>query len=617
MRDKFSILEQIFGYKAFRGGQEEIIDAILSGQDALAIMPTGAGKSICYQVPALLLDGITLVVSPLISLMKDQVGSLGQAGVRAAYINSSLTASQVDRVLEELRYGTYRLCYVAPERLLNSRFLETVFKLDIALVAVDEAHCVSQWGQDFRPSYLEISRFIEALPERPVVAAFTATATQQVRRDMEALLELRDPLGVTTGFDRENLYFEVQRPHGRMDAAVRFVEERRGKSGIVYCLTRKDVEQVEERLVKAGIPATRYHAGLSDEERRRNQEAFQADECPVMVATNAFGMGIDKSNVTYVLHVGMPKNLESYYQEAGRAGRDGAPAECVLLYAEKDIALNTFLIQRDSEEQEGMDADLLELLVAQDRARLSSMVGYCKTTTCLRRHILSYFDEPRATDCGNCANCKQTFAEVDITVEAQKILSCVKRMDERFGKVLVSEVLKGKETGKPVEFGLHRLSTYGVLRDLTGKRILELIDALVAMDYLYVTETDIQRGVYPVVKLGPKARAVLFDGATVLMRVSETASAEPKKRGRKKRAEIEEMALANDDLFEKLRGLRTELARAQGVPPYVIFHDATLVEMSEVMPETEADFLEISGVGQRKFERYGAEFLAVIRGHLG
>ncbi|MCL2368435.1 MAG: DNA helicase RecQ [Oscillospiraceae bacterium] len=611
MKDKFAVLEKVFGYKDFRGGQEPLIDAILSGRDAVGIMPTGAGKSLCYQVPALLLDGVTIVISPLISLMEDQVGSLAQAGVRAAYINSSLSASQVNLALENARYGKYKLLYVAPERLFSERFLETISQLDVALVAVDEAHCVSQWGQDFRPSYLEINRFIEKLPKRPVVAAFTATATHQVQGDIVALLHLNQPALTTTGFDRENLYFEVRRPTKRADAVVDFVRARAGKSGIVYCLTRKDVEQITVRLQKEGIAATRYHAGLDDSERRGNQELFQTDACPVMVATNAFGMGIDKSNVNYVLHCGMPKNLESYYQEAGRAGRDGAAADCVLFFSGRDVATNAFFIQQDSEAQLEMEPELREELRARDQARLDQMAGYCKTTACLRKYILSYFGQAGADDCGNCFNCKHSFVEQDITVEAQKILSCVKRMDERFGKKIVTEVLKGK----PAERWLTELSTYGILSDLTEKRIRGLIDALVDLEYLRVTESDIQRGLYPMLALGNGAKGVLFDGERVFMRVLEGEPEVLRKRRRRTKADLEGVTLADDSLFEKLRGLRAELAQAQGVPPYVIFHDTTLVEMSEVVPLTEEAFLEISGVGGRKLARYGADFLAVLRAH--
>ena len=616
MEDKFSVLERIFGYKTFRGGQEPVIDAILAGRDAVGIMPTGAGKSLCYQIPALLMEGVTLVVSPLISLMKDQVGALVQAGIRGAYLNSSLTAAQVTRVLENMRYGQYQIIYVAPERLMTDRFLETVSEMDIAFVAVDEAHCVSQWGQDFRPSYLEVARFIEALPRRPVVAAFTATATDQVRRDMGGLLGLSDPFSITTGFDRANLRLEVHSPANRTDAILQFVERRRDKSGIIYCLTRKEVERVTELLQKQGIPATRYHAGLSEGERRENQERFQADIRPVMVATNAFGMGIDKSNVSYVLHCGMPKNLESYYQEAGRAGRDGAPAECVLLYAERDIATNVFFIQRDDEEQEEMDPELREALRARDRERLNQMVGYCKTTACLRKYILAYFGETGETSCSNCFNCLHTFDEADITVEAQQILICVRELKERFGRQVVADTLSGKLTGKSATWGLERHSTYGALAHLTKKRILELMSALVDMDYLYVTESDIQRGVYPVVKLGQRARDVLEEDASVVIRVLQKPPEEPKSvRRSRKRAEREQDYPVDNTLFAKLKARRTELARTQGVPPYMIFSDATLIQMSVEIPATKEEFLTISGVGQTKLAKYGDDFLAILREH--
>jgi len=616
-QDKVSILEQVFGYNAFRGGQEPLIDAILRGQDAIGVMPTGAGKSICYQVPALLLPGVTVVVSPLISLMKDQVGNLVQAGVSAAYMNSSLSAGQIDRVLDHLEQGQYKLVYVAPERLLNDRFLQVVSRAEVSLVAVDEAHCVSQWGQDFRPHYLDVAQFIEMLPKRPVVSAFTATATGRVRRDIEDFLGLDDPCRVVTGFDRENLSFEVRHGRGRKDAIVRYVQERPGKSGVIYCLTRKEVDSICQRLNEASILATRYHAGLSDRERQANQDDFQTDERPVMVATNAFGMGIDKSNVSYVLHCGMPKNLESYYQEAGRAGRDGSPADCVLFYSGQDIATNQFFIQMDSDGQREMDAEAREALQERDRARLNQMVSYCKTTACLRGHILSYFGEARMSGCENCSNCKQTFVEQDITVEAQKILSCVKRMDERYGKILVAEVLKGKQKGRVVQFGLDSLSTYGVLRDLTDRRILDLIETLIEMEYLQVTESDIQRGLYPVVMLGSRARGVLFGGEQVSMRVANEPEEPVRKRRAKKRTELAELTLSETGagLFEQLRGLRTELAKVQGVPPYMVFSDAALVEMSEVVPTTLTAFLEINGVGQKKLERYGTDFLEVLRRH--
>ena len=621
MRNKYSILEKIYGYSSFRGGQEALIDAILAGKDALGIMPTGAGKSLCYQIPALLLDGVTLVVSPLISLMKDQVEALVQAGVKAAYLNSSLTAAQMTRVLENISYRQYKLVYVAPERLMTEPFLQIASQLDIALVAVDEAHCVSQWGQDFRPSYMEITRFIKALPKRPVVAAFTATATNPVRRDIADLLALSDPFAITTGFDRKNLYFEVRRPVSRTEAVLQFVKKRRDQSGIVYCLTRKDVEQICDRLVGEGVPATRYHAGLSDIERRENQEKFGRDECPVMVATNAFGMGIDKSNVAYVLHCGMPKNIESYYQEAGRAGRDGSPAECVLFYSGRDIQTNQFLIQRDRDEIEGADIKAQEELISRAMARLGKMTSYCKTKTCLRAYILRYFGEEAGERCGNCFSCMHNFAEEDITVEAQKILSCIARMRERYGKQLIADTLKGKLPEKVRGWGLDQLSTYGALQHLTKKRILELIDSLVDMDYLYVTELDLANRAYPTVKLTESAKGVLFHGEPVSMRVLqippdiEAEEREERIRDRRAARRTSKADVHDEALFFKLRSLRTKLAEEQSVPPYVIFSDATLVEMCREVPLTKEAFLQINGVGQVKLGRYGKAFLDTLQAH--
>ena len=613
MRDKCSVLETIFGYKTFRGGQESLVDAILSGRDTLGIMPTGAGKSLCYQIPALVLDGVSIVVSPLISLMKDQVRALTQAGVNAAFINSSQTPAEQSQAFLNLEQGQIKLLYLAPERLLHDHFLQAISNLNISLIAVDEAHCVSQWGQDFRPSYLDIERFITTFSNRPTVAAFTATATERVRQDIEKLLGLRKPFTITTGFDRENLYFEVQRPANRMEAALRFVMKQQSQSGIVYCLTRKEVEQLCERLQKLGIKATRYHAGLSDQERQENQETFQADINPIMVATNAFGMGIDKSNVSYVLHCGMPKNLESYYQEAGRAGRDGAPAVCVLYYSERDIATNTFFIQKESESQREMEPAQREEIFRQDKMRLQQMLAYCKTASCLRRHILAYFGETPAWEtCDNCYLCKNTFEEVDITTEAQKILSCVKRMQEKYGKHTLADTLKGKLPPKAQGFGLEQLSTYGILSYLTKRRIRELIDILVDMGYLQITALDFARGQLPLVKLGESARAVLFDGETVTTRVLEEP--EEEKKVRRKQASADD--LSDTTLFDKLKAVRTRLAREQGVPPYVVFSDAALVDMSKQLPTTEETFLEVSGVGQTKLARYGADFLDVIRAHM-
>lgn len=607
--DKYSVLENVFGYREFREGQDALIDAVLAGQDALGIMPTGAGKSLCYQIPALLFDGITLVVSPLISLMKDQVGALKQAGVAAAYLNSSLTAAQMARVLDNMQRGMYKLIYIAPERLQTPAFLDAVSQMQISFVAVDEAHCVSQWGQDFRPSYLEIARFLQKLNSRPPVSAFTATATSVVREDIGKLLELKAPFGITTGFDRKNLYFAVQSPMNRIEAVVRFVREKAGQSGIIYCLTRRDVEQICGLLQELDLPATRYHAGLDDWERRENQEKFQTDVCPVMVATNAFGMGIDKSNVSYVLHCGMPKNLESYYQEAGRAGRDGSPAQCVLFYSPRDIVTNNFLIRRDERQDDSLSPAQREQILARDEARLARMAEYCKTTRCLRRHILRYFGEDAKDNCGNCFSCTHTFEETDITEQAKQILSCVQETGERFGKQKIAEILRGKAS----DFSY--CATYGTLSQLTKKQILEFLDALLDMDYLQIAVQNF----FSIIQLGTRAADALTAGNPVLIRTPQRAQSEAedkaaKREARKRQKEIQ-MQSADLALFSKLKACRTTLAEEQGVPAYVIFSDAALTEMSQVVPKTKEAFLAVNGVGEVKLAKYGAAFLEILQAH--
>ena len=445
--NKYEILKTYFGYDSFRGAQEILIDNILSGKDVLGIMPTGAGKSLCYQIPALMLDGITLVISPLISLMKDQVGSLNQAGIHAAYLNSSLTPGQYRKALAFARQGRYPIIYVAPERLLTPEFLDFAMNVRISMVAVDEAHCVSQWGQDFRPSYLRIADFIQGLPVRPVVSAFTATATKEVRDDILELLELRDPMVMSTGFDRENLYFVVETPRDRYGAVKHYIEEHSGESGIVYCLTRKQVDEVCGHLIRDGFPATRYHAGLSDEERRKNQEDFIYDRAPLMVATNAFGMGIDKSNVRFVLHYGMPKNIESYYQEAGRAGRDGEPAECILYYSGQDVITNRLFIENNRDNLE-LDPETAELIRERDLERLKKMTFYCCTNECLRDYILRYFGEYGSNYCGNCANCRKEFETADVTEAARILVGCVKACGQRYGINVILDTVRGAETEK-------------------------------------------------------------------------------------------------------------------------------------------------------------------------
>jgi len=605
MQDKFAVLEQYFGYHAFRGGQEQMIDAIVAGKDALGIMPTGAGKSICFQIPSLILPGVSLVISPLISLMKDQVNALTQAGIPAAFLNSSLTASQQRRVLDNARQGKYTILYVAPERLSAPEFLEFSRQAEIPFVGVDEAHCVSQWGQDFRPSYLRISEFIQGMDVRPVVGAFTATATKRVREDMVRLLCLRDPMVVSTGFDRQNLYFEVDNPRDKFGALRLFLEQREGKSGIVYCLTRKTVEEVCQRLRDLGLPATRYHAGLPDQERKGNQERFQADEAPVMVATNAFGMGIDKSNVSYVVHYNMPKNMEGYYQEAGRAGRDGAPAECLLLYSGQDVITNQFLIDKARDNEE-MDGEAMEAFRLEERARLRVMTFYCHTQDCLRAYILRYFGDRAPVRCGNCSNCTGNTSKEDVTVEAQKILSCVKRMGERFGMGMVIDTLRGSRNEKVLRFGFDKLSTYGIMADTKATRLREIINQLVLGGYLTLTNTE-----FPVLQLGPGAKGLLFGGETVTVNVAKARKEATERPPRQTRGQ-----LRDPRLFSKLQALRGKLASIQSVPAFVIFADASLLDMCNKRPTTREELLEVSGVGQAKLERYGDKFLEVIRAHL-
>ena len=470
------VLQKYFGYSSFRLGQKEITDSILSGRDTLGVMPTGAGKSICYQVPALLREGISIVISPLISLMQDQVTFLVQSGIKAAYINSSLTQSQLDAVIRNAAEGAYKLIYVAPERLENGAFLSFAENADIPMITVDEAHCISQWGQDFRPSYMNIPRFIERLPRRPVVTAFTATATDQVRQDIVRLLEMNDPFTLVTGFDRKNLYFEVRTPADRYAALSRLVKKYgdEGRSGIVYCSTRKNVEKIAERLAGEGFAVTSYHGGMDETERFENQEDFIYDRKNVMIATNAFGMGIDKSNVSYVIHFNMPKDVESYYQEAGRAGRDGSPADCILLYSGADIHTAQFLINKSYEQSE-LSPEEAEVLRSRDMKRLKDMIAYCTGAECLRSYILRYFGENSSGECGNCSWCCSDEPYEDITVDSQKIMSCIIRSGQRYGVKMVCDMLRGSETEKITLAGLDKLSTYGIMGDVSEKRIRNII----------------------------------------------------------------------------------------------------------------------------------------------
>ena len=601
---KYEILKRYFGYDSFREGQEKLVNSILDGRDTLGIMPTGAGKSLCFQVPALCMQGITLVISPLISLMKDQVSSLVQAGVRAAYLNSSLTWGQYLKALRNAEQGVYKIIYVAPERLETKEFLSFAKRADISMVTVDEAHCVSQWGHDFRPGYLKIREFIDELPKRPVISAFTATATGKVRSDIVSILRLKDPTVVITGFDRKNLFFGVERPKNKNAELVRLVEERRDKSGIVYCATRKNVESVYELLLDKGFAAAKYHAGMADGERSASQEDFLFDRSRVMVATNAFGMGIDKSNVSYVIHYNMPKNLENYYQEAGRAGRDGSAAECILLYSRSDIMLNKFLIENSGNDSE--DAAVQAAVKKQDMKRLYKMQDYCETTGCLRRFILGYFGERTGKDCGNCSNCKKTFKEIDITEYALKILSCIKETGQRFGAKTICDILKGNSKNKNIEkYDLQGLRTYSSLGELSERKIREIMTLLENSGCIGRRGDE-----YPTLAVTKDGERLFYENRHIKMKVDADADAEGGKR--QKRSVVPDAA-EDAALFELLRKKRAELAAKQGVPAFVIFSDATLRQMCAAMPSTKDELMGVSGVGYVKMEKYGREFLRIIR----
>ena len=601
--DKNALLQHYFGYGEFRPGQEELVDGILSGRDVFGIMPTGGGKSICYQLPGLMLPGVTLVVSPLISLMHDQVMALKAAGIPGAYVNSSLSFPQLRAVYRNMLMGKYKIIYVAPERLQSEGFVNAVTQMDISMVAVDEAHCISQWGQDFRPSYLRIVEFIKVLPRRPVIAAFTATATEKVREDVRRILQLRSPVEVVTGFDRPNLYFEVLHPEMKEAELLKLLEPRKRRSGIVYCATRKSVEHICEYLNDRGYAATRYHAGLEESERMANQDAFLYDEKTVMVATNAFGMGIDKSNVNFVIHYNMPKSLEAYYQEAGRAGRDGSSADCILLYAPRDVQTARFFIENGSDNEDLTD-DQREIIKKQDYERLEAMVTYCKTRTCLRGWILEYFGQKHPEVCGSCGSCAREYEKKDITKEAQMILSCVRRIRDHLGyyvgKPTVVRTLQGSREKKTVELGLNGITTYGLLKTMSANAIKELISRLEDGGYL-VTELEHQT-----LRLTEKASGVLYLGEPVEVLVL-------KQEEKLQRLDDDGMTEDERELFDLLRQCRSALAREHGVAPFMIFSNATLVDMAKKHPTNMTAFKRVSGVGEMKASWYGKDFLKILK----
>lgn len=608
--NKYQVLKQYFGYDSFREGQEELIDSLLAGQDVFGIMPTGAGKSLCYQIPALMFRGITLVISPLISLMKDQVAALNQAGVYAAYLNSSLTQGQYFKALDFAKRGKYKIIYVAPERLLTDSFLDFAVHADISFVSVDEVHCVSQWGQDFRPSYLKIVEFISRLPVRPVVGAFTATATQPVREDVTRILQLHDPHIVTTGFDRSNLYFEVRTAKDKMTQVMRLLREHEGESGIIYCITRKLVEEIYEALKARGIAVTKYHAGLSDEERRRNQDDFIYDRCSLMVATNAFGMGIDKPDVRFVIHYNMPKNMESYYQEAGRAGRDGEPSSCILLYSGQDVRTNQFFIENNRENEELSETELEEV-IAKDRERLKKMTYYCYTKDCLREYMLGYFGEPAKGYCGNCSNCLQNYEEVDVSKYARIMLCCIEECRERYGVTTILETLHGSRSEKVLRYRLNENSYYATATDISMDRLRQIVKQLLAKGYLNQTDDE-----YGLLKLTERSYDITVKGEQIMLKLpkeKEPVTVERRVQLKTKSSIGRRAASNNPQLYELLRSLRNETAKNMKVPAYVVFTDKTLQEMSTYLPVTRDEMLEISGVAQAKYEKYGELFMNVIR----
>ena len=606
---KYEALKKYFGYDSFRPGQERLVDGILAGKDTLGIMPTGAGKSLCYQIPALILSGITLVISPLISLMKDQVTALNTAGIHAAYLNSSLTPGQFGTALRNMVRGQYKIVYVAPERLLTDQFLTAARSIHISQLCVDEAHCISQWGQDFRPSYLQIDEFVRQLPCRPILSAFTATATKEVREDILALLNLQDPVTLITGFDRNNLRFIVRRPADKMKALLTFLEEHRGECGIVYCLTRKNVEEVCERLIKEGYEATRYHAGLGDMERSANQEAFLFDRKQIMVATNAFGMGIDKSNVRYVCHYNMPKTMENYYQEAGRAGRDGLPSECVLFYSGQDVITNQFLIGK-MEPPEGADEETAAIVKAREREKLKRMTFYCTTNQCLRAYILSYFGEHGTNYCGNCSNCLTQFEDRDVSETARKLIGCVASGIRNYGVTTIVDTVHGSKSTKITRMGLNRNPFYGSCQEEPVYFLREVMNHLILSGYLHLTEDE-----YPVVIMKDAASGIL-NGESVIMKMAKEQPKE--KKAKEKMPKALKVSADGEDidrgLFEKLRALRLEIAREEKVPPYIVFSDKTLVSMCARMPENREEMLEVSGVGEAKYAKYGERFLEALHG---
>ena len=597
-------LKDLFGYDTFRPGQKPIIDSILLGRDTFAVMPTGAGKSLCYQIPAMLLHGITIVVSPLISLMQDQVKALNDAGVSAAFINSALSESAFFETVNRAKQGMYKLIYVAPERLVTEGFLNLAKEVPISMITVDEAHCISQWGQDFRPSYTKIVEFVNLLEKRPIISAFTATATEAVREDIVCTLGLDNPYTMVTGFDRENLFFQVDKPKSKEQYIVDYIAKHPDESGIIYCATRKNVDSVYELLKEKGVSVAKYHAGMSAADRKQMQEDFVFDYTSIVVATNAFGMGIDKSNVRFVIHYNMPQSMENYYQEAGRAGRDGLDSKCILLFSPQDIVINRFLLEH--KEMSDIDPADRETIKERDAKRLQVMERYCYTTECLRNYILKYFGENPQKPCEDCGNCLREFETLDMTEEAKKIINCVFEAKGRYGKTIIIDTVAGAKTARLEEIGATGYKSYGVLASSNKKLLRRLLEQMVMEGYLVV-------GDYQVIKLGDISALKDADTKVLVKITDEDKLPEKASKPKKKAKGTESLTSAGFQLFHKLRALRLEIAREEKMPPYIIFSDKTLIDMAAKVPSNKEEMMNVSGVGENKFAKYGERFLSVIK----
>ena len=597
-------LKAVFGYDSFRQGQESVINAVLDGRDILAVMPTGAGKSLCYQVPAMLLSGITLVISPLISLMQDQVKALNEAGVDAAFINSSLSEKEMHDTFKNASKGQYKIIYVAPERLMSEGFVRLAKGIEISMITVDEAHCISQWGQDFRPSYMDIAEFVNVLDKRPILSAFTATATQNVREDIICSLGLTNPYFLVTGFDRENLFFQVEKPQSKDRFILDYLDRHKGESGIIYCATRKNVDSLYTLLKKRHISVAKYHAGMSIEERKQMQDDFVFDYTSIVIATNAFGMGIDKSNVRFVIHYNMPSSMENYYQEAGRAGRDGLNSECILLFSPQDIIINRFLL----EHKDFSDIDPIDAMTIRERdiKRLQIMEGYCYTTECLRNYILKYFGEDPKKPCDDCGNCLRQFETLDMTDEAKKIINCIYESRGRYGKNIIMDTVLGAKTARLTEIGATEYKSYGVLESSNKNLLRRLIEELLLEGY-------IATGEYQVLKLGDISRLKNTETKVLVKITDEDKITKRKEKTKSNKKGIDSLTSKGFKLFDKLKELRLEIARAEKIPPYIVFNDKTLIDMCAKMPATKSDMLNVSGVGENKYGKYGERFIAVIK----